>query len=319
MLTRDLFHEALIKPCTSGADQLLLVSGYLSASMFDKHLAHLQERRRTASVSAIYGMVKQDGIDSIQHHNLVRLAETTPYGSQVRCRYAVRNSPVHAKVYVWLANRKPVVAFAGSANYTQTGFSEDQREALAPADPQLAYAYYQSIYADTEECQYDDIPNLITIRDNLAGLGTSGLPSFTLSLLTQRTGEVHDRGGLNWGQRKGREPNQAYIHVPSKVQKSDFFPTTGVRFTVLTDDHDSFIFVRAQANGKGLHTTQNNSQLGAYIRKRIGVPDGAYVTRQDLEAYGRTNVTFYKIEEDTYFMDFSIGQDEIVGVERLED
>ena len=42
--------------------------------------------------------------------------------------------------------------------------------------------------------------------------------------------------GLNWGQRPGREPNQAYISVPVYIQKSNFLPLPGVEFSILTDD-----------------------------------------------------------------------------------
>ena len=45
--------------------------------------------------------------------------------------------------------------------------------------------------------------------------------------------------------------------------------------------------------------------LGAYLRARIGVPSGSPVAKRDLENYGRTDVTFWKIEDGTYYMDFS--------------
>ena len=45
--------------------------------------------------------------------------------------------------------------------------------------------------------------------------------------------------------------------------------------------------------------------LGAYFRARIGVPSGAPVAKRDLENYGQTEVTFCKIEDGTYYMDFS--------------
>ena len=39
---------------------------------------------------------------------------------------------------------------------------------------------------------------------------------------------------------------------------------------------------------------------------RLGLPNGAYVRKDDLLAYGRTDVTFYKIDEEQYYMDFSV-------------
>jgi len=63
--------------------------------------------------------------------------------------------------------------------------------------------------------------------------------------------------------------------------------------------------VRAQDGGKGLETTYNNSEIGEYLRARLNLNSGEYVTRQHLNAYGRTDVTFTKIDDETYFMDFS--------------
>lgn len=48
-----------------------------------------------------------------------------------------------------------------------------------------------------------------------------------------------------------------------------------------------------------------NSELGEYFSYRLGLPSGAKVTKEDLERYGRTDVDFYKLDEETYYMDFS--------------
>jgi NgoFVII restriction endonuclease len=75
---------------------------------------------------------------------------------------------------------------------------------------------------------------------------------------------------------------------------------------VMTDDGKEFICVRAQENGKGLHTTLNNSLLGEYFRYRLELKSGAFIRKSDLLRYGRTNVDFYKVDEETYMMDFSV-------------
>ncbi len=112
--------------------------------------------------------------------------------------------------------------------------------------------------------------------------------------------------GLNWGQREGREPNQAYLSLRSSVYQTDFFPARTIHFTVYTDDNKVLICTRAQDNGKAIHTPHNNSLIGEYFRNRLGLTSGEYVTKDDLFAYGRTDVDFYKIDDETYFMDFSV-------------
>ena len=62
----------------------------------------------------------------------------------------------------------------------------------------------------------------------------------------------------------------------------------------------------AQDGGKGIHSTLNNSLLGKYFRNRLGLANGAFVTKSDLLKYGGTDVDFYKIDEETYYLDFSV-------------
>ncbi|MBO1914478.1 NgoFVII family restriction endonuclease, partial [Microvirga sp. 3-52] len=105
-----------------------------------------------------------------------------------------------------------------------------------------------------------------------------------LSLLLQNDSAIHERAGLNWGQREGREPNQAYIPVPTPFNRHnpDFFPSLDESFTMLTDDGQQLICKMAQQNRKAIHTTENNSIMGKYFRRRLGVSLGARVDSQDL-------------------------------------
>ena len=60
-----------------------------------------------------------------------------------------------------------------------------------------------------------------------------------------------------------------------------------------------------QQNDKAITTPARNSDLGEYFRNRLGLANGDFVTREDLDRYGRTNVIFIKLDEETYYMDFS--------------
>lgn len=113
--------------------------------------------------------------------------------------------------------------------------------------------------------------------------------------------------GLNWGQRVGREPNQAYLQLESAVYNSDFFPIKGTYFLVNTDDKDSFIMNRAQKTdtGTAIQTPENNSILGLYLRRRLGVADGREITKADILNYGRIEITFKKVDDRHYSLDFS--------------
>lgn len=129
----------------------------------------------------------------------------------------------------------------------------------------------------------------------------------TLPLTTKVNGQlaVPKSSGLNWGQRPGREQNQAYLSVPSYVQRSSFFPDVGVPFKIECDDEESFYCVRAQANGKAIHTPLNNSLFGLYFRRRLQVPPGYTVTISHLLNYGRLSTDIYRLSDLHYYLDFS--------------
>ena len=162
-----------------------------------------------------------------------------------------------------------------------------------------------------------DHPILDTDKPPLLSVQGAGVESVTLSLLTDK-GDVGFGSGINWGHRMDGTPrntNQMYISLPAKIKRDHpgFFPIIGNRtgkgnpnFSVLTDDGVNFILRVQQENDKGITTPLDNSRIGEYFRSRIGVANGAFVTKKDLENYGRTNVTFYKLDDEQYFMDFSI-------------
>ena len=100
--------------------------------------------------------------------------------------------------------------------------------------------------------------------------------------------------------------NNANLVVSKNVIDSDFF-VKGFYFTILTDDEVVFI-CKISEDKRGMqviHSLQERS-FYEYIRNRIGVADGALITVADLHNYGRTDVEFYKLDNENYYMDFSV-------------
>ena len=95
------------------------------------------------------------------------------------------------------------------------------------------------------------------------------------------------------------------VPLPSSIAKSGFFPLEKRHFTVITDDRHQLTLRVEQQNNKAITTPVRNSDLGEYFRNRLGLQNGAYITQDDLERYGRTDVKFVKLDEETYYMDFS--------------
>lgn len=330
MITSDLFNKLLIEPVTqSGANRLYVVSGYATPAMAFHHLDSLRHMKIDIQVELIVGMCGQDGLSVGNHKGFQQLVQSD-FSGNFECSYLVDAIPVHSKVYSWYCDDTPICAFTGSANYTQKAFGRYQGEAMVLSDPEEGVSYFKSLISNTIYCVHPEAEDFVQIyndkyfarkRRELAQQESREFPSSTISelsgleavrvsLLDFRSGTyVPPRSGLNWGQRpeEHREPNQAYIHLPASIYKTSFFPPKTVHFTILTDDGKILTCTRAQEEyGKAIHTPHNNSLIGEYFRNRLGVANGALISIEDLQRYGRTDVDFYKIDEETYYMDFSV-------------
>lgn len=315
-INEELICKVLLDPIRRGANKLIIISGYVSHNMASWHMKRINEESLPpVKISLIAGMYPIEGVNVDLHEGLKDLVNfRDDHYSSFECKYIYQGVPVHSKVYLWMKDDEPFIAFAGSANYTRNGFGKLQREYVVECDPVEAYAFYQDIESDSIVCNHSEVEEYIKFyKDQKISqvehdIKHSTLEKVTLSLLTSR-GDVGHGSGINWGIRRNgtkREPNQAYISVPVEIARSGFFPLDKTHFSAITDDQKQLILRIEQANDKALTTPLNNSLLGEYLRNRIGVANGAFVTKEDLERYGRTDVTFYKIDDEQFFMDFSV-------------
>lgn len=326
--------EVLLRPALD-CDELKVLTGYVSSSMARRHLDELdsilEDTGRRVRIHVMYGMVPDKGISKIEHEgfqNLVRM-----YPDVFMCSYMVADrKPCHTKIYVWYREGVPVKAFIGSANYSQNAFYLiKELEAMYECDPVEAANYIEGFSGDVADCDYDDIDDVVLITSRTIDKGRQEEASATgsgpqiemppmlsgrllrLSLLAS-DGKIGIRSHLNWGQRPGRNPDQAYIPIPRpiglKIVETGFFPPKGTYFTVMTDDGFSMYCVTAQNSAddpvpKAVETCYDNSELGRYFRRRLGLKEGEFVTKQHLLNYGRTYVDFINLDDGTYYMDFS--------------
>lgn len=264
-------------------------------------------------------MIPNDGIGRGGHIGFQDLDRSS---NTFECSYVVEKPAVHVKSYIWLRNNTPTIAFTGSGNYSQNAFFGRTIESFAQDDPVDCNQLFDSISGNSINCLDPNIEARIKFYEEIykrnyieRAFEESQLVEppivitddcVTLSFLDSRTLQTHLKSGLNWGQREGREPNQTYLPVPSTIAQSGFFPNRANHFTLITDDGESFDCAVAQDGDKAIHTTKSNSIFGRYFRNRIGVPLGNFVYKQDLINYGRTDVKICKIDDETYFMDFSV-------------
>ena len=326
MFRADLFKEVLERPAERGSDKLFVVSGYASAAMVYRHFEVLP---LTVSIELLVGMSPAEGLVKGDHQSFQQLVSDFP--GRFICRYLKAPPSVHSKIYTWLKGNKPAEGFVGSPNYTQVAFfSRAREEVVVPYNPNLCAKAYLSISQNSIDCTDSAAERIVKIHERRGRVPRGFYPEYltpdpeeserrreeapqpfqpsedqvTLSLL-EGSGDTPARSGLNWGQRPSRDHDQAYIPVPAPIARSGFFPPRGTHFTLVTDDDQTFDCVVAQDGAKAIESSRNNALLGKYFRKRLSLPSGAYIRKEHLLSYGRTDVTVSKIDDENYSLGFS--------------
>lgn len=307
--------EIFLDPISSiGADRLCILSSEANSSMASWLLTTYKEQGvKGVSAELIITSVINQSITKANHEGFKDLHKTYCRDglNTFTCSYLLDNNPgIKENFFIWLKDDIPVKAFTSSYCFTQKSLLGDEKCLVSLCDAKLAYKTFQKAVDQSIYCVNSEVEDYLFI-------GASHLPDavaltpeapncISLPLITQKTGEPGKKSGLNWGQREKRNQNEAYIPLPSKIARSGFFPLNGQHFLVVTDDHCTLLLRVEQERDKAITTPASNAQLGEYFRKRLGLASGAYVHTKDLDAYGRQDVLFYKIDDEQYYMDFSV-------------
>ena len=327
-----------IHPCKS----LKIITAFTDCERISTHMIALSEGMKKnqlikdIDVEVILGMTKSS-LSQKKHKDICRLigflreSKEMPH---VSCRYICNGSEVHSKIYIWACPNKytgllPQIAYCGSLNYTMNAFYK-RRETISMCDPLSAYMYYKELIPDTIDCfdpkVFEKLQNIINKSPNEAeeednseteyGIYDKKQPVaiIKISLLKADGSDTGYGSGVNWGIRKDgtkRNKNQAYIPYNTQDRVEGFFPDrlhpddeNCPMFRVITKDFGAFHMRMAQQNNKAIHSVESNSIIGEWIRKKIGAPSGGYITKQMLELYGKTYVTFRKYSDGTFLLDF---------------
>ena len=327
-----------LSPCNT----LKIVTAFTDCERISTHMIALSEGMKTGrfvkgiSVEIILGMTKSS-LSQKKHEDICRLLgflNDSKGMPKISCRYIVNGSEVHSKIYLWEGPDRngeilPMLAYCGSLNYTMNAYYK-RRESVSMCDSCGAHFYYDELYKDTIDCfdpsVSDKLKNVVnhssdayeepdnSESDYLRYDKMTPVATLQVSLLRADGSDTGYGSGINWGIRKNgtkRDQNQAYIPYNRRDKEAGFFPDrvnpadeNCPMFKVITKDFGSFHMRVAQQGNKALHSVESNAILGEWIRKRIGAPNGGYVTKQMLELYGKTYVTFRKYDDGTYLLDF---------------
>lgn len=307
---------------TFQSDELVILSGYLGPNP----VARLETLPFTSTV--IYGMYGDKGIQNSLHNALLHIHNNVPH---VNIYYS--QIPIHSKCYIWKNNHNIQHALIGSANFSTNGLTTPDREILA----ETTYDTFQPLNDYINRVLTNSIicTDVVLTQQNQNILTTQNIHATTqfcrMSLLG-RENTIQRASGLNWGQGRGNvTPNDAYITIKKEYirQYPNLFPpkqgfTTmfnvggreqkrqSDKVEIIWDDGftmDALLEGNQKENGliypKQMSSFPSKSIMGQYLRHRLGVQSGHFVTQEDLERYGKTYIDVSLIDEGIYYFDFS--------------
>jgi len=322
LYSKNLYDSVLLNPFKNeNVSKLTVITGYSHPSIVDRHFKDIDNDR--FNLKLLIGM----GNTSLIEHRTYKQMMVDLFPERFECYYIKNNMRVHSKLYNWSNDTGNNFSILGSANYSQNGLiTNTQKELLYKINndnSEMISQYLTTIFDNSIICTDENALELIRYGESIPqipdvevdlqnGMAIEIPPvnnylGYRISLL-KRNGDVPQRSNLNWGQRpdQNREPNQAYIRVPKYLQDIGFFPDRYKHFIIqdISDEDLIFMAVRAQDNGKAIHSTENNSIIGTYFRNKVGVNLGNPIKLNDLINYGKTYVDFYKVDDETFLIDF---------------
>lgn len=144
-----------------------------------------------------------------------------------------------------------------------------------------------------------------------------------ISLLDQN-GQVPEKSGINWGLNSNELTGSvntrvadAELRITADLIRTGIIPLKNglnkVPVLLRWDDgrtmRGSFeqnIEVDGLLYPKALCSDNDKSELGAYLRHRLGVNLTKLINLNDLQTYGRTNIEISVLPDGSYYLDFSV-------------
>ena len=292
-------------------DELLIVSGYVG-------LGPLMNLTLVDGIklNVIFGLATES-VSKQLHEELLRIENEN---KRIKIYYS--NMPSHVKIYMWRKKGVPVHCVNGSANFTSNGLLKPFREilALVPASQFKSIMSYIKIIQDESFSLREFVPKVkISNADNEEVRAQPIDGSFISGSL------YAEKSKINWGHGNANtNPRDAYIPISSLDVKRfpHLFPakteSRGLGYadndpidiiwddgTVMTGILEGTQNVNGERFPNKIGSYRDKKILGDYLRDRMGLEQGVFVTETDFINYGRDNIGIKKIGDSTYQFDFS--------------
>jgi hypothetical protein len=229
----------------------------------------------------------------------------------------------HAKIYLWKNKGEIVYALNGSANFSSKGLLTEYRELLSEVNKD-DFREFQTYYNKIFDSSFPiiDKENLKAKNSNVA----INRDQVVVNGLCETGSLYAEKSKINWGHSNAHtNPRDAYIPLRKNdiIDHPELFQpkstNKGLRFAdnepidVIWDDGTNMVCLMegtAEINGlrypNKISTYKDKKILGDYLRGRMKLKIGSYVTEKQFKQYGRDNITISKISDGVYYFDFKV-------------
>lgn len=324
-------HDSLPKE----PDQLLIISGYLGPDPV------FRLQNLPFNVTVIAGMYKR-GVDTRLNSALNRAQEVNP---QLNILYATREIHSKIYIWLSDGEILTALIGSAnfSSNGLRSDLRETLAVANRGTHTYLMHYFNNVFNLSIKNPILRQNQAIIEFTTTAQTYPSAELQlSYNLPLYSIRANEVQEKSGLNWGHSSAHTAvGDAYIAIPKDIlieNQGLFEPFDSEYENTLTrkarqSDPIELLWDDGYTMPASLEGTQElnghtypkqltsysqhvpylngerisaKSILGRYLRDRMGVNVNHVISMEDLECYGRTNITLSLIEPGLYYADFSV-------------
>ena len=326
------FKDTILKEFTY-ADNVSIASGYVGidiVNLFEKEFLRIANNGGSSRLllgMALYESMSQKKVDVLNSLNDKLLQYDNSSGV-----YVANGRRYHGKVY-YFKNKKDSNLFIGSSNFSSSGMGgniectipvETSRQKHSIIDfLETLYSPEYSVTIDRVNIRIKGAKKSVQKRKNdwssiekynQSSIDISQSSKFEFSL--QNINETH-KSNLNVYFGKGRENKKTgkitarpwyeiELIAPREMNSNKHYPRGS--FTAYTDDGYIIPMKTSGANYKNIRSEKNLQNYGRWLKGKLQ-KSGALekyqpVTMDTLKEYGSEKITFYKISDGNYYMEF---------------
>lgn len=325
------FHRHELIRC----DELIVISGYVGPAP-----VHRTEEI-PLKTTVVYGMYASDGIHRSLYNALVNEENSLP-NLRVLCSTIPVHTKAYLWLNKGDVVHSLIGSANFSINGLTTPYKETLAETTADTFRPLE-TYRDYVFSKCIPCSQATVrltPRQVAAQP-VVGTYNPDICDLPLYLMDGGIKTMPAQSGVNWGMAKvlsGSHVNINDAYVPIPAESVDRYPLLfpakqsapvkmesvyreGHRHNdtveVIWDDGTEMAMLlegtrgRRDNNGnkiwypKQIATSPSKAELGRYLRRRLGVPEGKPITYADLEAYGRDSISISLQGEGIYYFDFS--------------